>query len=241
MDGESLDVEVASFDAVVSRVGLIYFPNRQQALAGMRRVLKPGGRIAAMVYTAAERNQFFSLPVSIIRRRAQLPPPVSGQPGPFSLAAPGVLEGAYREASFHDIKVELVEAPLRLPSAAECVRFERESFGALHQMLAGVPETERESVWEEIEGALAAFETAEGFAGPCEMLIAVGPNSADQIFRPGKQTGRLLTLSSGAKTRLTVMPSSSDSERPAADTYNTTPSAKCSGPFCRLLLVTMVL
>jgi ubiquinone/menaquinone biosynthesis C-methylase UbiE len=128
MDGENLALEPASFDAVVSRVGLIYFPNRQEALAGMRRVLKPGGRIAAMVYTAAERNQFFSLPVSIIRQRAQLPPPAPGQPGPFSLAAPGVLEGAYREAGFHDIKVEVVEAPLRLPSAAECVRFERESF-----------------------------------------------------------------------------------------------------------------
>ena len=41
-----------------------------------------------------------------------------------------------------------------MASAAECVRFERESFGALHQMLAGLPEEGRRAAWEEIEDAL---------------------------------------------------------------------------------------
>jgi ubiquinone/menaquinone biosynthesis C-methylase UbiE len=174
LDGENLDVEPEAFDAVISRVGLIYFPNQQKALSGMRRALKPGGRVAAIVYTTAENNTFFSLPVSIIRRRAQLPPPLPGQPGPFSLGTPGVLEEAYRQAGFRDIQTRLVPAPLNLSSADECVRFERESFGALHQMLAGVSEAERESVWEEIASALRQFETADGFVGPCEMLVAVG-------------------------------------------------------------------
>lgn len=174
MDGENLDVEPSSFDAVISRVGLIYFPNRQQALAGMYRVLKPGGRIAAMVYTTAEHNKFFSVPVSLIRQKAQLPPPAPGQPGPFSLADSSVLTSAYQEVGFKDVKTETVDAPLRLPSAAECVRFERESFGALHQMLTGVPETEQQLVWKEIEEALTAFERGGEFVGPCEMLIAIG-------------------------------------------------------------------
>jgi len=54
------------------------------------------------------------------------------------------------------------------------VRFERESFGALHQMLAGLPEAERPSVWLEIERELAQFEESGRFVGPCEMLVAVG-------------------------------------------------------------------
>ena len=111
VDGENLDVEPEAFDAVISRVGLIYFPDRQKALDGMRRVLKPGGRVAAIVYTTAENNKFFSLPVSIIRRRAQLPPPLPGQPGPFSLGTPGVLEEAYRQAGFRDIQTRNVPAP----------------------------------------------------------------------------------------------------------------------------------
>jgi SAM-dependent methyltransferase len=173
VDGEALDVlPAASFDAVITRVGLIYFPDRQSALAGMRRVLRRGGRIAAIVYSTPERNSFFSIPVSIIRQAAQLPPPQPGQPGPFSLGSPGVLEGALKSAGFEDVGVEAVPAPLRLPSAAECVRFERDSFGALHQMLAGVPETDRSAVWDEIEHSLRRFETDDGFIGPCELLVA---------------------------------------------------------------------
>jgi hypothetical protein len=112
--------------------------------------------------------------VSIIRRRANLPPPLPGQPGPSSLGRPGVLEQALTAAGFGEVSVEAVNAPLRLPSAADCVRFERESFGALHQMLAGVPEAERESVWDEIRDALAPFEGDDGFVGPCELLVASG-------------------------------------------------------------------
>lgn len=174
MDGENLELPEESFDAVISRVGLIYFPNQHKALTGMKRVLKPGGRVAAITYSTPENNKFFSVPVSIIRRRANLPPPQPGQPGPFSLGSPGVIETAYQKAGFRDIQVRLVPSPLRMPSAAECVRFERESFGALHQMLAGVPEAERPSVWDEIEEELQKFEGAEGFVGPCEMVVAMG-------------------------------------------------------------------
>ncbi len=174
MDGEQLDLEEGSFDSVISRVGLIYFPDQQRALAGMRRALRPGGTVAAIVYSTPENNGFFSIPVSIIRRRAQLPPPLPGQPGPFSLGAPGVLEEAFRAAGLQEVEARRVAAPLRLASAAECVRFERESFGALHQMMAGLDEAEREDTWREIARELGRFEGASGFEGPCELVVCVG-------------------------------------------------------------------
>ena len=174
LDGESLDVPAGTFDAVISRVGLIYFPDQQNALAGMKRALKPGGRVAAVVYSTAENNKFFSIPVSIIRRRASLPPPLPGQPGPFSLGGPGVLEETFRKAGFRDVESRTVPAPVRLKTAAECVRFEKESFGALHQMLAGLDEAGRQAAWQEIEQELGRFENASGFEGPCEMIVAVG-------------------------------------------------------------------
>ncbi len=173
-DGENLELPENAFDAVISRVGLIYFPDQHKALTGMKRVLKPGGRVAAITYSTPDNNKFFSIPVSIIRRRANLPPPLPGQPGPFSLGSPGVLEAAYQKAGFTNIQIRSVASPLRMPSAAECVRFERESFGALHQMLSGVPEAERASVWDEIEQELKKYEGANGFIGPCEMLVGVG-------------------------------------------------------------------
>jgi SAM-dependent methyltransferase len=136
MDGENLDLEDETFDAVISRVGLIYFPDQQKALKEMLRVLKPGSKVAAIVYSTPERNKFFSLQVFIICRRAALPPPLPGQPGPFSLGGDGVIENAFSQAGFRNVRSERVDAPLRLSSAKECVQFERESFGALHQMLS---------------------------------------------------------------------------------------------------------
>jgi SAM-dependent methyltransferase len=174
LDGEQLDVEEASFDAVISRVGFIYFPDQQAALGGMRRALKPGGKLAGVVYSTAEANEFFSVPVSIIRRRAELPPPAPGQPGPFSLGQPGVIEGAYERAGFGAVQARRMAAPLRFASAAECVRFEQESFGALHQMLAGLSDAGRADAWAEIEQALGRFERGGAFEAPCELIVAAG-------------------------------------------------------------------
>ncbi len=175
LDGESLtELDANSFDAVVSRVGMIYFPDQQKALQGMKHALKPGGKVAAMVYSTADNNGFFSIPVAIIRQRACLPKPLPGQPGPFSLGAPGVLEAVFAQAGLRNIEVKTVDAPVRLPAAADCLRFEKESFGALHQMLAGLSPTEQEDTWQEIEAALKAFEHNGQFEGPCELVIAVG-------------------------------------------------------------------
>lgn len=172
-DGERLDaLPHGAFDAAISRVGLIYFPDQQRALAGIRNALRDGGRFSAVVYSTPARNEFFSIPVGIIRDRAQLPPPEPGQPGPFSLGAPGVLEQTLTKAGFHNVHVETVPSPLRLPSAADCVRFERESFGALQQMLQGVQASDRPRVWADIEHELLRFEHDGIFEGPCEMLVA---------------------------------------------------------------------
>ena len=174
MDGEAITVPPGSFDAVISRVGLIYFPDRPTALAGMREALRPGGRLSAVVYSTPDRNGFFAVPIGVIRRRAQLPPPTPGQPGPFSLGTPGAAETAFQEAGFVDVAVEHVPSPLRLPTAADCLRFERESFGALHQMLAGLAEPDRVAAWDEIGRELARYQGPDGFVGPCEMLVVSG-------------------------------------------------------------------
>ena len=174
MDGENLTIDDASFDAVISRVGLIYFPDQQKALREMLRVLKPGGKAAAIVYSTPDKNEFFSIPVSIIRRRAKLPPPVPGQPGPFSLGAEGVIEKAFEQAGFRNVSSVRVDSPVLLRDARTCVQFEKESFGALHQMMSGLADSEKQAVWEEIEQELKKFETEKGFIGPCEMIVAVG-------------------------------------------------------------------
>ncbi|WP_238006953.1 class I SAM-dependent methyltransferase [Dactylosporangium sp. AC04546] len=175
VDGEEIGSRWSGeFDAAISRLGLIYFPDRARALRGIRSSLREGGRFAAIVYSTADRNAFFSVPVALIRSRAGLAAPLPGQPGPFSLGEPASARDALRDAGFRDVRVETMDAPLLLPSAADCVRFERESFGALHQMLSGVEQDERERIWADIESALQQYETGAGFVGPCELHVISG-------------------------------------------------------------------
>ncbi len=171
MDGEKLDLPDASFDAVLCRLGLMYMPHPVTALREWRRALRAGGRVAVVVFSTPERNDWGAVPAAIIRRRAQLPPPVPGQPGPFSLGGSGVLAGVFREAGFADPEVRAVPVPLRAASAAEYVRVAREAFGSFNVMMAHLSPPERESVWNEVADSLRSFETSGGFEVPGECLV----------------------------------------------------------------------
>ena len=135
--------------------------------------LRPGGRVGAMVFTTPERNQFFSIPISVIRRHAGLPAPAPGQPGPFSLGS-GLLEKALATAGLREIESRIATAPLRLASAAQFLQFEKESFGALHQMLAGLAQAQKDAAWAEIEREFRAFERDGVCELSSEVIIATG-------------------------------------------------------------------
>lgn len=171
MDGEKLDLPDGTFDAVLCRLGLMYMPHPASALREWRRALKPGGHVAVAVFSSPDRNAWGAVPASIIRRRAQLPPPVPGQPGPFSLGDPGVLEGVFNEAGFADLEIRAVPVPHRAASAAEYVQVAREAFGGFNAMMGRLRPEERESVWNEVEASLRTFESPVGFEAPGECLV----------------------------------------------------------------------
>ncbi len=93
LDGEQLDVEEASFDAVISRVGCIYFPDQQAPLRGMWRALKGPANSPASSTPWHRQTSFSQFPCRS-STTAELPPPASGQPGPLSFGEPGLMEAA---------------------------------------------------------------------------------------------------------------------------------------------------
>ena len=171
MDAESLDVADEYYDAAISRLGLMYLPHLQKGLSEIKRVLRPGGHVSAIVFTTPEKTPFFSIPVRMIRERRGLPLPDPGQPGPFSLGTPGALVRNLVEAGFQNAQEQVVEAPLRFASVEECVQWRQEASGTMKQMLNGLGDREKEEIWEDIKEALRQFETAKGFVSPCELLI----------------------------------------------------------------------
>jgi ubiquinone/menaquinone biosynthesis C-methylase UbiE len=174
MDAENLALDADSFDAVISRIALMLFPNPAKALAEMRRVVKPGGRVAVIVFSASEKNPYHGIIYGIVQRLGNIPPPAPGEPWMFALGDPRALEDVYKRVGFLTVSVNAVPIQRRFASAAEAIRTMRNSAGDIRELMSRLNETERERAWVEFEEQLRRFEGPNGLEVPGEVLIGVG-------------------------------------------------------------------
>ena len=110
LDASAIDQPDGSFDAVVSRMGLMFTPDPAVALAEIRRVLTLGGHFAALTWGGLDRNPW----MTCVGMAAMLTGIVSGAPpvgpgGIFSLGDPDTLTSLAIGARFTDVKVEEIE------------------------------------------------------------------------------------------------------------------------------------
>lgn len=173
MDAQHLELEPDSFDAAIARFGLQFVPDVQRALSEIRRVLKPGGKFAAVVFSSIERNVFRAGPQSIASRLAGRPFPEPG-PGQWALNDPATLREAFVGAGFRKVDVRTVPFVYRFPSLADALRNVKESQPPLVKLLDGLSEGDRAAAWAEIERTFQPFVGSDGFAGPAEALVGVG-------------------------------------------------------------------
>lgn len=170
-DAQHLDVPDESFDAAISRFGLMFLPDLHGALTRIGRALRPGGRLAAMVWATPERNPLFALPLALARAHAPAMPP---GPDLFGLGDPQLLRAAYARAGFAAITVEAVALEFRAPSVAAFVEGRHGTVSPLANLLAALDDEGRARLRAEVAAALRPFEGSEGLVAPGEALIAVG-------------------------------------------------------------------
>ena len=172
IDAENLDLDADSFDSVICRGGLMLFSNPVKALIGMRRVVKPNGKVVALVWSTEEKNPYQGLPFAIVRRIGNMPAPAPGQPGLFALGEPSLLEGVFRAAGFLEVVIHPVGLRRRFASAAKAVQAMKNP--VLQKLIARLSDAERERAWAEIERELSRYEGPDGLEVPGEFLIGVG-------------------------------------------------------------------
>ena len=170
--GESLQIDEGSFDATVCRLGLMLFPDPRQGLREMYRALKPGGGVCTIVFSRPETNPCVTTLLSTALKHAGLPPRDPYQPGGLlSLGKPGLIDEMFRGAGFKDVATTRMDAPFRLPSAQDYLRFIRTSASPLQQILSKLGAEAADAAWEDMEERLKIFETTEGWTGPNELLL----------------------------------------------------------------------
>jgi SAM-dependent methyltransferase len=174
-DGESLPVDAASFDAVVCRLGLMFFPNPLRGLQEIYRVLKPGGGVCTVVFSNPAANPCIGILLSTAFKHAGLPPRDPYAPGGLlSLGKPGLIDDLFREAGFKGVATTRLAAPFRLPSAKAYLDFVRASASPIQQILSKLDALAAEAAWVEMEERLSAYMTSEGWEGPNELLLTAG-------------------------------------------------------------------
>lgn len=174
-DGEDLPVADASFDAAVCRLGLMFFPDPLRGLREMRRSLRPGGGICAMVFSRPERNPCVAILMATALKHAGLPPRDPYDPGGLlSLGKPGHVDELFRAAGLHEVATTALDAPFRLPSARHYLQFVRDSASPIRHILSQLAPDAAAAAWQEMEDRLSVFATPNGWVGPNELLLTAG-------------------------------------------------------------------
>lgn len=175
LDAEALDFPELSFDAILSRWGLMFLPNLPEALQRMHRQLKRGGRLATAVWGPPQKAPFISLAMNTVRQQLHVPPPPPGTLGPFSLADVTILERALAQVGFSDIRSEPLVLTFEWASAEAYTRFQQDIAAPIVAMVEQeAPERQRE-VWRVVTDAAREYAAPDGtvrLAGEAICVVA---------------------------------------------------------------------
>lgn len=102
----------AEFDAIVSRFGVMFFPDPVAAFANLRRALKPDGRLAFVCWRSPEDNPISQVPLEAAAPLlSEVPKFERNAPGRFAFADPERVRAILHEAGWRDLAIEPLDDP----------------------------------------------------------------------------------------------------------------------------------
>ncbi len=159
---EWIDLETASVDAVLCRWGVMLIPDPEAALKEMRRILRPGGRIALAVWDDPALNVWATAPTGALIELELTSPAPPGAPGMFALAAPGTLHEMLEDAGFVDVLVDGVDIERDYVDLDEYLGELFDLSRAFKEALEGVPVAQRAEVKRRIASQLQSYTEHDG-------------------------------------------------------------------------------
>ncbi len=169
-DASGLDFPHESFDAAVSRWGIIFEPDAEAAAGRIRRFLKPGARMAIASWGEPDQVPFLSIPMRTTMERLGVPPLPAGTPGPLSRPNPVAIGGLLEGGGFSDVAVEQDEVSFEFDSPAHFTAYVRAIAAPIRAMIERHAGEAQEEAWDAITQAAAE---AGGGSGPLSLSNVV--------------------------------------------------------------------
>jgi enediyne biosynthesis protein CalE5 len=161
-DAVSLEFGEDTFDAALSRWGIIFEPDGEAAAARVRGFLKPGARMAISSWGPPDRVPFLAIPMRTAMQRLEATPPPPGTPGPLSRPTPEALGGLLSGGGFSDVEVEEAEVSFEWPSAEDFTTFIKEIAPPISAIIDPHPPDVQEETWAAITTAVREQAAGDG-------------------------------------------------------------------------------
>ncbi len=151
-----------SFDIAISRFGVMFFEDRSAAFTNIASALRPGGRLAMLVWQDLSKNEWIVTVRETLAAGRELPAPVPGVPGPMAFADPDDVRGLLAGIGFEAIEFTSIEEPMWFGADADAAYAFVGEIGIVKGLSDGLDPDTKAAAHEELRAALRTHETREG-------------------------------------------------------------------------------
>jgi ubiquinone/menaquinone biosynthesis C-methylase UbiE len=172
---EQLPFADNAFDAVVSRLSSMFFPDVMAGLREMLRVAKPNGRVSFLVWSSREANPFFSVVTEILDRFVPADVEDEDAPTAFRFAAPGKLAKLLKEAGAISVTERALDFSIEAPITVEQFwELRTEMSDTFRKKLARLVPVQVDAIQHTVQKKVRNYFKTGGMVFPGQVLLVTG-------------------------------------------------------------------
>jgi ubiquinone/menaquinone biosynthesis C-methylase UbiE len=171
---DDLPFDDESFDAVICRNGVMFFPDIEATVKEILRVLKPDGYFSAGFFISPENNQWATTTMNVINKFVDMPPPSPDTPGLFRCAKPGMMKNILEKSGFKNIQEKEVVFSLNVPTIEMYWSFQTEVAAPVVYGLSKADEATKQQIREIVFTDVTKYSSGSGYSLPAKELVITG-------------------------------------------------------------------